>query len=208
MGTLASIAYGGNTLAVAINAAYHTVESSHHLYSISGHFLRAARTDRQLICQVENIRNSRTFQPRVIWVTQEGNDGPTRLCIIALADLHIEEPQSMVVYNTPPHTRLPLSTTIKPSTSTHGVKEFGLYRNIETFLEMQSVAVVATTNSIRLAFSIPTREAHIAVVGQPQTRLGGYPIRAEFAITTRSQHSAISLPPATAAPCTWAMVGL
>jgi hypothetical protein len=33
-------------------------------------------------------------------------------------------------------------------------------------------------------------------------------MRASSAITSRSQHSAMSLPPATAAPCTWAMVGL
>jgi hypothetical protein len=33
-------------------------------------------------------------------------------------------------------------------------------------------------------------------------------MRASSAITSRSQHSAMSLPPATAAPCTLAMVGL
>jgi hypothetical protein len=32
-------------------------------------------------------------------------------------------------------------------------------------------------------------------------------MRASSAITSRSQHSAMSLPPATACPCTLAMVG-
>ena len=46
--------------------------------------------------------------------------------------------------------------------------------------------------------SAPTRYTHMAVVGHPQTRVGMYPIRASSAITIRSQHRAMSLPPATA----------
>jgi hypothetical protein len=62
--------------------------------------------------------------------------------------------------------------------------------------------------SILFAFSAPIRYVHIAVVGHPQTLLGGYPILASSAMTTRSQHKAMSLPPATAAPWTCAIVGL
>ena len=68
--------------------------------------------------------------------------------------------------------------------------------------------MVSPVSSIRLAFSAPSRYTHMPVVGQPHTRAGMYPMRASSAMTTRSQHSAMSLPPATAWPCTLQIVGL
>ncbi|KNG91691.1 hypothetical protein ANOM_000192 [Aspergillus nomiae NRRL 13137] len=144
MGALASYAYGGNTLAVAVNAAYQTVQASFHLYSICGHFIRAARTDRSLICQIERVRDTRTFQTRVIRVSQEGNDASTQLCFIASADFHIEEPRSMVTYSTLPQTSLPLSNTGISTIPPQAPKEHGLYQNLERFLDMQPIVVAAS----------------------------------------------------------------
>ncbi|KAB8264308.1 thioesterase-like superfamily-domain-containing protein [Aspergillus pseudonomiae] len=144
MGSLASYAYGGNTLAIAVNAAYQTVQASFHLYSICGHYIRAARTDRRLICQIERVRDTRTFQTRVIRVSQEGNDASTQLCFIASADFHIEEPRSMVTYSTLPQTSLPLSNTGISTIPPQGPKEHGLYQNLERFLDMQPIAVAAS----------------------------------------------------------------
>ncbi|KAF5864580.1 hypothetical protein ETB97_007413 [Aspergillus alliaceus] len=146
MGALASYAFGGNTLAVAVNAAYQIVLPSHHLYSICGHFVRAARTNLKLVCQVENIRDTRTFQTRIIRVHQEGDDGSTQLCIIASADFHIEEPRSMVNYSTLPQTGLPLIGISSSDMSIQTVKEYGLCRNIEHFLEMQPIASAVKRN--------------------------------------------------------------
>ncbi|KAE8131088.1 thioesterase-like superfamily-domain-containing protein [Aspergillus pseudotamarii] len=146
MGVLASYAYGGNTLAVAVNAAYQTVQSSFHLYSICGHFVRAAKTDRRLICQIERVRETRTFQTRIIRVSQEADDGSAQLCFIASADFHIEEPRSMVIYSTLPQTKLPLSDTVISLTAAQTPTEHGLYQNIERFLDMQPVTLAASTN--------------------------------------------------------------
>ncbi|OGM49671.1 hypothetical protein ABOM_001837 [Aspergillus bombycis] len=144
MGALASYAYGGNTLAVAVNAAYQTVQPLFHLYSICGHFIRAARTDRRLICQVERVRDTRTFQTRVIRVSQEGDGASIQLCFIASADFHIEEPRSMVTYSTLPQTKLPLTNTGISTISPQTPKEHGLYRNLERFLDMQPATAAAS----------------------------------------------------------------
>ncbi|PKY07601.1 Thioesterase/thiol ester dehydrase-isomerase [Aspergillus campestris IBT 28561] len=105
MGALASFVYGGNTLGVAINAAYQTVSPSHHLYSISGHFVRTARDDRKLLCRIERIRDTKSFQTRHIRVYQEDDDSsaPT-LCLLASADFHTEEDVSMALYSAAPET--------------------------------------------------------------------------------------------------------
>lgn len=145
MGVLASYAYGGNTLAVAVNSAYQTVQCSFHLYSICGHFVRAAKTDRRLICQLETARDTRTFQTRIIRVSQEADDGSDQLCLIALADFHIEEPRSMVTYSTLPQTKLPLSNAGISPTAAQTTTEHGLYQNIERFLDMQPVTLAAST---------------------------------------------------------------
>ncbi|KAE8375725.1 Thioesterase/thiol ester dehydrase-isomerase [Aspergillus bertholletiae] len=146
MGRLASYAYGGNTLAVAVNAAYQTVQSSVHLYSVCGHFVRAAKTDRRLLCEIERLRDTRTFQTRIIRVSQEGDDALTQLCFIALADFHLEEPRSMVTYSTFPRTQLPFSNIDLSPMSPQTPREYGLYQNIEHFLDMQPVAAAVSTH--------------------------------------------------------------
>ena len=51
------------------------------------------------------------------------------------------------------------------------------------------------------------RYIHIAVVGEPHTRAGGYPMRQSSAHTIRSEQSAKSVPPPTQKPCTCAITG-
>ncbi|OJJ54553.1 hypothetical protein ASPSYDRAFT_93472 [Aspergillus sydowii CBS 593.65] len=99
LGSLTATGFGGSCLAVAVNAAYQDVGENFHLYSISGHFIRPTRTDRKLFCDVENVRKSRSFHTSEVRVTQEADDGVSRLCLIALADFHVEKPRSMVVYS-------------------------------------------------------------------------------------------------------------
>jgi hypothetical protein len=62
-------------------------------------------------------------------------------------------------------------------------------------------------SSRRFARDGPSRAAHNAVVGDPQTRAGGYPIFASSAATMRSAQSARSVPPATQKPCTLQTTG-
>lgn len=138
MGKLSSTAFGGNLLAIAVNSTYQTVSHLHHLYSICGHFLRPATTDRKLICEVQNVRDTRSFQTRVIRVSQEADDGSMRACLVASADFHVEEPASMVTYSVLPRssdsaTPVPVNTK---SSAHHG---YGLYKYIEKFTDVQPI---------------------------------------------------------------------
>lgn len=140
LGSLTSTAFGGSCLAIAASAAYQQIGENFHLYSISGHFIRPAMTDRKLFCQVENIRNSRSFRTREVRVTQEADDGLSRLCLIALADFHVEEPRSMAVYSTSPEAMsLPGShpgrSTPTPAQAASSTRD--LYREIEKFIEIE-----------------------------------------------------------------------
>ncbi|KAE8139406.1 thioesterase-like superfamily-domain-containing protein [Aspergillus pseudotamarii] len=140
LGSLSEYVFGGNTIAIAVNAAYQTVNHTYHLYSLCGHFIRPATTDRKLFCHVESIRDSKSFQTRQIRVSQAADDGANRLCLIAIADFHIEEPYSVVTYSIPPETESPSSTsrgkyfTPPPNAS----KNRDLYRNLEHFLDMRA----------------------------------------------------------------------
>lgn len=148
MGMLASTVFGGNCLAVAVNAAYQTTSPSHHLHSICGHFVRAATTDRKLICELETIRNTRTFETRHIRVTQEDDDGSTRLCLLASADFHIEESRSMVTYTSAPITANSPSSTAPSKTSANS---YGLYKYIEHFTDTQPILVDTNGEGVRSA---------------------------------------------------------
>lgn len=77
MGNIANIAYGGWTLAIAANAAYQSAPPSYHLYSMLGHFLGPALTDRKLFCTVRKIRDTRTLATRQVEVSQAQDDGST-----------------------------------------------------------------------------------------------------------------------------------
>ncbi|KAK6832081.1 hypothetical protein RU639_002571 [Aspergillus parasiticus] len=134
LGALSEYVFGGNTIAVAVNAAYQTVSDTYHLYSLCGHFIRPATTDRKLFCYVESIRDSKSFQTRQIRVSQVTDDGSTKLCLIALADFHIEEPYSAVTYSILPETEC-APTTLRDDTSNN----CNLYRDIQRFVDMRPI---------------------------------------------------------------------
>ncbi|KAL5361307.1 Thioesterase/thiol ester dehydrase-isomerase [Aspergillus floccosus] len=110
MGDLADWAYGGNILAIAVGAAYATVTAGQHLYSISGYFVRPASPSQKLLCRVERIRDTRSFQTRHLRVVQAGAEGESeQLCLIATADFHADEPVDMVNYSACPQIHVPSS---------------------------------------------------------------------------------------------------
>lgn len=137
MGTLTPTVFGGNVLAIAVNASYQTVSDSHHIYSICGHFVNAATADRRLLCDVEIIKNTKAFQTRHVRVSQETDDGSTRLCLLASADFHIAEPRSMVTYSSPPQSASNPSSISSQRTQ---AEEFGLYKHIERFTDTQKIS--------------------------------------------------------------------
>lgn len=104
MGNQLPIAYGGCTMGVGVHAAALTVGPAYNLYSLLGHFLGPAMTDRNLSVLVHRLRDTRTFATRRVEVFQELADGDTRLCMTLEADFHIREP-SMVEYSSPPLTQ-------------------------------------------------------------------------------------------------------
>ncbi|CAF9941516.1 hypothetical protein IMSHALPRED_002764 [Imshaugia aleurites] len=102
MGNMADQAFGGNTLAVAVNAAFQTIPSAFFLYSALGNFLGPAFTDRRLQCAVREIRTTKTFATRHVDVSQVQRDGKRRLCLFLSADFQVAEPASLLTYSRPP----------------------------------------------------------------------------------------------------------
>ncbi|KAJ5090599.1 Thioesterase/thiol ester dehydrase-isomerase [Penicillium argentinense] len=170
MGDLANWAYGGNILAIAVNAAYATVTTSQHLYSISGYFLRPASTSQNLICHVESIRNTRTFQTRHLRVFQSQGESE-QLCLIATADFHVDEPASMVNYST--RSQLPVPSTPAVETETEKTQEPGLYRFLDTIMEVhphradsakKEVSGIVSADRFRLSGNLHTEADRIAAL--------------------------------------------
>ncbi|CAF9933689.1 MAG: hypothetical protein HETSPECPRED_008746 [Heterodermia speciosa] len=102
MGNTADQAYGGYTLAIAVNAALQTVPSKFHLYTAMGNFLGPAFVDRTLHCSVRSLRTTKTFATRLIEVSQIRDDGQSRLCLFMTADFHIQEPHTLLTYSRRP----------------------------------------------------------------------------------------------------------
>lgn len=102
LGNMADVAYGGNTLAVAINAAFQTVPSVFFLYSALGNYLGPASTDRTLQCAVREIRNTKNFATRRVELSQVQKDGKRRLCLFLSADFQAAEPATMLTYSRAP----------------------------------------------------------------------------------------------------------
>ncbi|KAK8034797.1 hypothetical protein PG993_009792 [Apiospora rasikravindrae] len=102
MGNAKPIAYGGCTLGVAVRAAYSAaVPSTHHLYSLVGHYLGPASTTEKLVCTVHDTRTTKSFATRRVVVqqvqpttTNTGGEQQThmRMCMELIADFHAEEP--------------------------------------------------------------------------------------------------------------------
>lgn len=102
MGNSLNIAYGGFALAVAVKAAAATIPSHYHLYSIMGHYLGPALTDRPLRATSRTIRQTRTFATRQVEVSQRQDDGSERVCLVALADFQVAEKASLLEFSVPP----------------------------------------------------------------------------------------------------------
>ena len=102
MGNLADIAFGGNTLAVAVNAALQTIPPGRFLYSALGNYLGPAFTDRTLQCAVHDVRTTKTFATRHVEVSQVQKDGKRRLCLFLSADFQAAEPATFLTYSRPP----------------------------------------------------------------------------------------------------------
>ena len=102
MGNLAGFAYGGNTLAVAVNAALQTIPSGFFLYSALGNYLGPALTDRTLQCAVRDMRTTKTFATRHVEMSQIQKDGKRRLCLFLSADFQAPEPATLLTYSRPP----------------------------------------------------------------------------------------------------------
>ena len=102
MGNTANQAYGGNTLAIAVNAALQTIPSKFFLYTALGNFLGPAFPDRTLHCSVRSLRTTKTFATRLVEVSQIRDDGQSRLCLFMTADFHIQEPHTLLTYSRPP----------------------------------------------------------------------------------------------------------
>ncbi|KAK2041190.1 acyl-CoA thioesterase II [Colletotrichum somersetense] len=102
MGNAANIAYGGCTVSIGVQAACSTVPAGYLLYSATGNYLGPALTDRKLKCSVRRVRDTRTFATRLVEISQDQDDGKSRLCMIMLADFQVKEEKSLLVYSAPP----------------------------------------------------------------------------------------------------------
>ena len=66
------IAYGGCAIATALNAAGQTIKAEPRFvpYSVTGHFLGPASLDERYICEVQAVRDTRSFATRYVTVKQ------------------------------------------------------------------------------------------------------------------------------------------
>ncbi|KAL2810039.1 thioesterase-like superfamily-domain-containing protein [Aspergillus granulosus] len=136
MGELAGWAYGGNILAIAVSAAYATATPGQHLYSISGHFVRAASPSQKLICRVERIRDTRTFQTRHLRVFQ-CEDDTEQLCLIATAEFHIDEPAHAVMVNYSARPQLAVPSAPADTAEPEKTREPCLYSILDTMMDIR-----------------------------------------------------------------------
>lgn len=87
MGNPAAIAYGGWTLAFGVQAAFYTIERpGFAIYSIVGHYLGPASTERPLTATVARLRETRSFSTRLVTVSQKQADGVLRPCLSMTLD--------------------------------------------------------------------------------------------------------------------------
>ena len=101
MGNAAPIAYGGYSIAVAIQAAYQAAAEGLHIYSVFGHYLRPANIQEKLVCRVTELRKTANFATYRVTVEQKRAPGNTQTCMELLADFHRDEP-SLLSYSSPP----------------------------------------------------------------------------------------------------------
>jgi acyl-CoA thioesterase-2 len=78
--------YGGQVAAQALRAAAETVDAERVPHSLHGYFLRAGRSDRPTILEVDRDRDGRSFSARHVNAMQEGE-----VIFSALASFHVSE---------------------------------------------------------------------------------------------------------------------
>lgn len=66
--------YGGQFLAQALRAALHTLEPDRHVHSLHAYFLRAGDVDQPIKYVVEQTRDGRSFNTRLVRATQAGRE--------------------------------------------------------------------------------------------------------------------------------------
>ncbi|KOS12932.1 acyl- thioesterase ii [Malassezia pachydermatis] len=95
LGNLRPIAYGGFAIATAINAAGQTMPKDGHFvpYSLTGHFLGPASLKTPYVCEVQPVRDTRTFCTRFVTVKQRSSKGDLRSVLSITLDL-INSPDS------------------------------------------------------------------------------------------------------------------
>ncbi|SNX87670.1 uncharacterized protein MEPE_06380 [Melanopsichium pennsylvanicum] len=91
MGNPADIAYGGCVQALAVQAAFKSIESRKELlnfeiYSMLGNYLGPTYADRKVKLTVSNIRNTRSFATRFVIATQQMDNGNERNTFSATVD--------------------------------------------------------------------------------------------------------------------------
>ncbi|MCJ1454469.1 hypothetical protein MMC28_004822 [Mycoblastus sanguinarius] len=122
MGNMANQAYGGNTLAVAVNAALQTVPPGYFLYSALGNYLSPALIDLILHCTVRSLRTSPTFATRHVEIHQSRpKEQQPRLILFLSADFQTAEPVSLLTYSRSPKMMTNYSDVEdSPTTDEHG----------------------------------------------------------------------------------------
>lgn len=67
------VVFGGQVMGQAISAAKETVPEGHRVHSFHSYFLRAGKTDRPIVYDVERIRDGRSLSARRIKAIQDGH---------------------------------------------------------------------------------------------------------------------------------------
>lgn len=89
MGNPADIAYGGCVLALAVHAAFTTVQATKpnfEVYSVLGSYLGPTLADRTVTLRVSTLRETRSFATRFVVATQKYDDGSQRSTFSATVD--------------------------------------------------------------------------------------------------------------------------
>lgn len=102
IGAFLNRAFGGITSGLCLTAAYATVPTTHHVYSVQGNFLGPALIDRPLIMNVRRIRDTRTFATRQVEARQIMDDGSSRTCLLIISDFMAQEKAAALRYTEKP----------------------------------------------------------------------------------------------------------
>ncbi|KAF1911295.1 thioesterase-like superfamily-domain-containing protein [Ampelomyces quisqualis] len=180
MGNPLDIAYGGYALGTACRAAYKCVSTGYHLYSMLGHYLGPAYSDRPLRAKVRTIRQTRTFATRQVEISQKRDNGEERICLIAMADFQVSEPATLLEFSKPPlesfphHNGLPTQKEVFQKLLDDGkISQQLLDAHSKTFSLMEAhfdqrpcPDSVFAQNLFGMAKTLPTTQDHLPVTSR------------------------------------------